>query len=102
MYSRLLEELSRAIGARLLIQFSYDNKNIIVEPYLLGKNKNDEDCLCAWEITSVTSDTPPDGHWECFLLRNMKKVKLLDKRFSQKRPGYDPYNSNMSRIYYRF
>ncbi|WP_242923808.1 WYL domain-containing protein [Pontibacter liquoris] len=100
MYSYLLEELSNAIGARLLVAFDYDAESCIVEPHLLGCNKNGEDCLHAWQ-TSNTAETGIKGVWRCFLFSKIKNLKLLDDRFSHKRPGYDPYENTMTRIYYR-
>jgi hypothetical protein len=100
MYSYLLEELSKAVGARLLIQFSYFGETYIVEPHLLGCNHDNEDCLCAWLDSKKATDATRAG-WHCFLFSHMKNVKLLDDRFCRQRPGYDPYDSTMNRIYYR-
>ncbi|MCX2738320.1 WYL domain-containing protein [Pontibacter anaerobius] len=98
MYSYLLEELSKAIGARLLISFDYEGENHLVEPHLLGQNKQHETCLLAWR----TSRTDPQKQgWHCYLLSRLQQPKIMDERFSKKRPGYDPYDSTMSRIYYR-
>ena len=98
MYSYLLEELSKAIGARLLVQFYYNDEIHVVEPHLLGRNHQDEDCLCAWRISK--NGVNEEG-WHCFNLTQMRQTKLLDNRFSKKRPGYDPYNTAMTRVYYR-
>ncbi len=100
MYSNLLEDLSKAIGARLLVCFEYSNQKYEVEPHLLGSNLNKQDCLCAWS-QSTESKTNSKGSWHYFLLSDMNNLVILDKRFSQTRPGYEPYNSDMSRIYYR-
>lgn len=100
MYSHLLEEISKAIGARLLLQFSYRGSLYIVEPYLIGKNKLDQDCLSAWQISGPGSMLI-NSTWKCYAFSEMSKVKILDKRFSSKRPGYDPYDNNMKHIYYR-
>ena len=99
MYSRLLEDLSRAVGARMLIRFGYGDETYIVEPHLLGSNKHNEDCLCAWLDSKYASGKK--AGWHCFLFSDMKDVELLDDRFSRERPGYDPYNNAMNRIYYR-
>lgn len=98
MYSYLLEELSKAIGARLLVSFDYNGEKHVVEPHLLGHNHQHEDCLCAWRLSKGGQQ---EQEWQCYKLSQMQHTKLLDDRFSRKRPGYDPYNSTMSRIYYR-
>ncbi|AKD03009.1 WYL domain-containing protein [Pontibacter korlensis] len=98
MYSYLLEELSKAIGARLLISFDYEGESHTVEPHLLGQNQQHKDCLLAWRISKE------DQHkqtWHCYYLNQMQNTKILDERFSRKRPGYDPYDSTMTRVYYR-
>ena len=97
MYSYLIEELSKAIGARLLVQFDYNGKVYIVEPHLVGHNHKHQDCLCAW----LANDAEAKNNWNFFLLSNIKNLKLLDERFFKHRPGYDPYDNSMSRIYYR-
>jgi len=100
MYSHLLEEISKAIGARLLLQFSYKGNTLVVEPYLVGKNKLNEDCLRAWQVSSI--DGPVQNPtWQCYTFSGMSNLKILDKRFSNKRPGYDPYDNSMKHIYYR-
>ncbi|WP_266203851.1 WYL domain-containing protein [Pontibacter kalidii] len=98
MYSYLLEELSKAIGARLLVSFEYENESHVVEPHLLGQNKQHETCLLAWRTGKAGQQRQG---WQCFLLSRMQNTRLTDERFSKKRPGYDPYDSTMSRIYYR-
>jgi predicted DNA-binding transcriptional regulator YafY len=100
MYSHLLDEISRAIGARLLIRFTYKNKEYFVEPHLVGKNLEAEDCLLAWQITKDKIVAAESG-WKCFELSRLSELKLLEKRFTSPRPGYDPYDNSMSRIYYR-
>ena len=99
MYSKLLEDISGAIGARLLVQFSYRGETYLVEPHLVGKNKANEDCLYGW----VSGDaTPSQTGWDFFLLEGISNFKILEERFSKARPGYDPYDNSMTRIYYRF
>jgi predicted DNA-binding transcriptional regulator YafY len=97
MYSYLLEELSKAIGARLLVSFEYENETLVVEPHLLGQDKQHESCLLAWR----TGKNGQKQGWQRFLLSRMQNTRITDERFNKKRPGYDPYDNSMSRIYYR-
>ena len=102
MYSYLLEELSKAIGARLLVAFDYGPESCIAEPYLLGCNQDGHDCLHAWQTNKTTETGIKEKElWRCFLFSNIKNLKLLEERFCHKRPGYDPYENSMTRIYYR-
>jgi WYL domain len=98
MYSYLLEELSKAIGARLLVKFEYEGESHLVEPHLLGQNKQNQSCLIAWR---TSKDGQQKQGWHCYLLSRMQQASLQEERFTKKRPGYDPYDSTMSRIYYR-
>ena len=100
MYSTLLEKLSKAIGARLLVRFCYNSKTYIVEPHLLGRNSAAQDCLSAWLKESDANQELAPG-WHCFLLEEIKELKLLNQNFNKPRPGYDPYDNTMNRIYYR-
>ncbi|MFD2067170.1 hypothetical protein ACFSKU_09775 [Pontibacter silvestris] len=100
MYSTLLEELSRAVGARLIIQFSYNGITYEVEPHLLGRDMNNQDCLCAW-LTNVSGKETDLNGWRCFLLQDIRDLRALEQRFCHTRPGYKPYDDSMTRIYYR-
>ena len=100
MSNILLDELSKAIGARLYVQFRYGDQTYTVEPHLLGQNKTKQDCLCGWSIENSVVPSSNIG-WHCFLLDNVKGLKVMDKRFTKVRPGYDPYDNTMNRIYYR-
>ncbi|HEY4651011.1 MAG TPA: hypothetical protein VIG72_06330 [Pontibacter sp.] len=100
MSNVLLEELSKAIGARLFVELNYSGHTYLIEPHLLGQNQAKQDCLCGWS-TETTGGTGIKAGWHCFLLSDIKEWRILDKRFSKTRPGYDPYDSTMSRIYYR-
>jgi hypothetical protein len=100
MNTLLLEELSKAIGARQFVQFTYSGQIFLLEPHLLGQNKTKQDCLCGWSGERGESQSTKVG-WHCFLLDDIKNLKILERRFYKTRPGYDPYDSTMSRIYYR-
>jgi hypothetical protein len=101
MNSNLLDELSQFIGARLLIQFKYQGKTYKVEPHLLGKNYQQQDCLLAWVSSGLSHTNSIKNNWHTFLLNNISELEATEQRFSKQRPGYDPYESSMSRIYYR-
>ena len=96
----MLEELSKAIGARLLVKFTYSDTTFIVEPHLVGQNQSKQDCLCGW-IAEKKDSSESRGGWYCFLLQNIKGLRIMEKRFYKTRPEYDPYDNSMSRIYYR-
>ena len=100
MNTILLEELSKAIGARQFVQFKYAEEEYVIEPHLLGQNQSRQDCLCGWSTENKDSPIAKTG-WHCFLLQGIKDLKIMEKRFYRTRPGYDPYDSTMSRIYYR-
>ena len=101
MYSYLLEELSKTIGARLLVQFEYKGVDYTVEPHLLGRNHEKQDCLLAWVVAGPMKQDLSNGNWQTFLLNDITSLKAMEQRFTKQRPGYDPYEGSMSRIYYR-
>ncbi|MBW7469322.1 hypothetical protein ABID22_004088 [Pontibacter aydingkolensis] len=81
----------------MLIKFEYKGSMYMVEPHLLGRSHEKQDCLLAWVVTGKdTQDT-----WHTFLLTDISRLKIMEQRFTKQRPGYDPYESSMSRIYYR-
>ncbi|MEJ8803661.1 hypothetical protein [Pontibacter sp. H249] len=101
MYSYLLEELSKTIGARMLIRFEYKGDAYTVEPHLLGRNHLKQDCLLAWVVSGKMPSENIRGNWQTFQLNGISDLKAMEQRFTKHRPGYDPYESSMSRIYYR-
>ena len=101
MYSYLLEELSKTIGARLIIRFEYGGSMYTVEPHLLGRDYTKQDCLLAWVVPEHVQADGSRGNWKTFQLSEITSLKILEQRFTKQRPGYDPYESSMSRIYYR-
>ncbi len=98
MLSYLIEELSKAIGARLLVRFDYNGITYVVEPHLVGHNNNLQDCLCAWLVEHPNTKK---NNWHFFQLGDIENLKVLEERFYKQRPGYDPYDNSMSSIYYR-
>ncbi len=101
MYSNLIEELSSYIGARLLIQFKYQGETYKMEPHIIGKNYRQQDCLLAWVTSDLTLTNNIKNNWHTFLLSAISDLEATEQRFAKQRPGYDPYESSMSRIYYR-
>ncbi|MEJ8758607.1 hypothetical protein WG947_16450 [Pontibacter sp. H259] len=101
MNNLLLEEISKAIGARLFVQFNYNGHTYLLEPHLVGQNQRKQDCLCGWSANTYNNAPEYIAGWHCFLLENIKNLKVMEKRFYKTRPEYDPYDNNMSRIYYR-
>ncbi|WP_439880559.1 hypothetical protein ACSX1A_15535 [Pontibacter sp. MBLB2868] len=101
MYSYLLEEFSKAIGARLVVKFECNGYYHVAEPHLLGRHHLKQDCILGWVISSSSPEFTEEG-WHVFPLNKIENLTSLEERFCNTRPGYDPYDSTMTRIYYRF
>jgi hypothetical protein len=96
----LRELICQAISERRLIRFDYKGEERIVEPHLLGERTSGNEALSAWQVGgfSESNSQPP---WRSYLLDKMAQLVILEQQFDGPRPGYNPHDSTMSRIFCR-
>ncbi|MDW5549924.1 WYL domain-containing protein [Methanosarcina sp.] len=93
-----LEIIKQAITNRNIIRFYYDDKQRIVEPYLIGNTSTGKQSLRAYQIGGYSNSKIPA--WKIFTVMNMYDVVLTDDSFSR-RPDYNPNDRGMMSILYR-
>jgi hypothetical protein len=77
------ELLKRAIKDRLVIQFMYDGKKQIVEPYIIGYlNGSSQKILLGYGIMPELTDP-----WSYFILDNISELAVLDLKAYSYRAG---------------
>jgi hypothetical protein len=108
----IIEILTAAIKGNNLIVFKYDNKQRIVEPYLIGElysihqNHLEEGkyALRAWFVRGYSSkpvDSRPEDRWRLYELGRMTELDVLEETNLKVRPFYNPYDEKFKRINYR-
>jgi hypothetical protein len=95
-----------------LIEFKYDGKNRIVEPYLIGElysihqNHLEEGTLAlrAWFVSGYSSqpvDTRPGDRWRKYEIEKMTELEILELTNKLIRPLYSPNDKDFKRINFR-
>lgn len=92
--------ICRAIEGRNLLMFGYGDQVRVVEPHLYGINSAGHEALRAW-LRPGLSRADPEGGWRMYLVPEMRSLQLLDERFAAPRPGYNPNDRHMQRIFCR-
>lgn len=90
--------IKKAIANKQLLEFFYNGKIRIVEPYTFGCSHKGDDTLSAFQIEGG-SNSSKDLGWRQFIIENIESLVLLDSNFNSIRDGYNPNDSRMSEIY---
>ena len=92
--------ICEAIRARRLLMFGYADTVRIVEPHLYGVNTAGHEALSAW-LRPGHSRSDPQGGWRMYLTDQIREMQMLDERFAGPRPGYNPSDPHLPRVYCR-
>lgn len=90
--------IKEAIENKQLLEFVYNDKRRVVEPYTFGCSHKGDDTLSAFQIEGG-SNSSKDLGWRQFIIENIESLVLLDTKFEDIREGYNPNDSRMSEIY---
>ena len=79
------EKITLAILTNHIIQFNYKKKNGEMgartgEPYEIRKTKAGSEILIIWDLSR--------NSWRSFRMETIKGVKILDRKFRNRRQGY--------------
>ena len=85
--------ISGAISRRHVISFSYDGRQRVVEPHLVGIDRDGEMTLIAWQLSGGNGEG-----WREFHADKLSGLSTTGKRFSDARPGYNPNDPKLDRI----
>ncbi len=81
--------IRQAIAGRHPIEFAYDNKKRVANPYIYGKSKLKNLTISAYQTGGESSKKLPG--WRPFLLDKMLNLKVLnDRTFVPTDPSYNP------------
>ncbi len=82
--------ICEAISERQIIEFNYQWRSRVVEPYLVGVHEDEEELML--RAVQVAGESKSGGlpDWRLFRLNEMKKLKVTDRRFEPRLEEYEP------------
>jgi hypothetical protein len=89
--------LCRAINGRILIQFKYDGRTRIVEPFCCGTGTAGNYVLRGFQIRG--SDKTKPLCWRLYEISEMSQLNLTQHTFKGKRDEYQPNDSSITEIF---
>lgn len=93
-----IEIIKTAIKERIVIQFNYQGKLRIVEPFLLGYlTETGNLSLSAYKIGGQSTSNSKNP-WRTYTVNEITNLKLTDKSAANHRPDYNKNDKRMSRI----
>jgi hypothetical protein len=93
------ELLCRAISEKLLVQFKYDGRLRVVEPFCCGTGVAENYVLRGFQIRG--SDKTKPLCWRLYELTEISQMSVTQHRFKGKREGYNSEDSAMTKIFCR-
>lgn len=92
--------ITAAIRRRTLLQFSYDGRLRVVEPYCYGESTRGVDSLRALQVRGESSSNAM-GFGKLWTVAKMQDLRPLEETFEPDDPNYNPNDRGMKRIYCR-
>ena len=91
--------LCRAIADKLIVQFKYDGRSRIVEPFCCGIGIENNYVLRGFQIRG--SDKTKPLCWRLYELEEMSHLNITQHRFKGKREEYNPQDSAIIKVFCR-
>lgn len=91
--------LCRAISDKHLVQFKYDGRTRIVEPFCCGISTTDNFVLRGFQIRGTEKTKPLC--WRLYELAEMSQLSVSQYAFKGKRSDYNPEDSAMTEVFCR-
>lgn len=96
----MYKEICSAIESRKIIIFNYDGGSRRVEPYCYDISNKGKELLRAYQISGFSRSRNPSG-WKLFHVSKIKGLQIVNEKYIKNRPGYNPRDPSMERIYCR-
>ena len=91
--------LCQAIAGKRLVQFKYDGRSRIVEPFACGVGATENYILRGFQVRG--SDKTKPLCWRLYELSEMSQVSITQHSFKGKREDYNPETLAMTKIFCR-
>jgi hypothetical protein len=92
--------ICEAIRGRLILEFDYDGRHRVVEPYCHGISRAGRECLRAVQIAGE-SRSGGFGHGKLWSVAKMRNVHASATAFVARDPEYNPADTAMVEIHCR-
>jgi hypothetical protein len=92
------QRICSAIKERRIIEFHYKGGTRKVEPFCYGINNTGNQVLRGFQIGGFSRSGNKYG-WRLYTVSLISNLKVTDKYFGWNRPGYNPRDSQMTRIF---
>jgi hypothetical protein len=91
--------LCGAIQNRNIIEFIYDGKKRVVEPYCFGLNKSTGNkMLRAFQVGGFSS-SGKSTDWKLYVVSKLQNLIVTEQIFEVNRSGYNPNDKDINPIY---
>jgi hypothetical protein len=91
--------LCRAITDKYIVQFKYDGRSRIVEPFCCGVSSANNYILRGFQIRGTDKTKPLC--WRLYELSEMSQLSVTQHSFTGKRQEYNPDDPAMAEIFCR-
>lgn len=91
--------LCRAITDKRLVQFKYDGRSRIVEPFCCGISTDENYVLRGFQIRG--SDKTKPLCWRLYELSEISQLSVTQHSFKGKRADYNPVDNAINKIFCR-
>ena len=89
--------LCRAISEKRIVQFKYDGRSRIVEPFCCGMNSAENYVMRGFQIRG--SDKTKPLCWRIYELAGMSQLSVTNHSFNGKRADYTPADPLVTEIF---
>ena len=90
--------LAQAVREHRIVRFYYNGLRRTVEPHVYGVNTAGHEALSAYQTGGFSRSSDRAG-WRMFLVSDIQNLIVEDTTFERTRPGYNPGDSGMTRIF---
>lgn len=91
--------LCQAIAEKYLVQFKYDGRLRIVEPFACGLSSANNHVLRGFQIRGTDKTKPLC--WRLYELAEISQLNITKHNFKGNRKEYNPYDAAMTEIFCR-
>lgn len=89
--------IRQAVRQRRLLNFVYSDHSRTVEPHALGRTRDGQLAILAWQVAGGSTSEPPPG-WRTFIAAEIGHLALAAETFPGPRPDYRAERSGLAEI----
>ncbi|MCB4862357.1 WYL domain-containing protein [Sphingobium sp. PNB] len=86
------QQIANAIRHKLVLSIRYKEEVRVIEPHLLGYDRDGHLTLSAWQISGIRPG------WRDFHVEKLRAMSTTGQTFAMPRKGYNPMDTTMTRV----